>query len=320
MAISFLDAEQVIAGSNSSSIGIGYSYLFSQAFFSTLPLDLVQQNTAVNSNARFAGKIVHNVTSATSATFNGPANKTSTAPTLATLTLGTNTAAVTTQPNITSDFFAPESGDAYYYIASTNGDIRGQLYPLVARTRRMVPIDVDTVLGATGLPSSFNTLRYANQEGTNNNPNSYISATSTQATVGTGNFSYEAVFKFPATTTRRNFGTVRGLILELNLRASGGPWLIEWFNAFAGQFLTASTVSTTTGWYAGTVINFDPAIGEYTNNRGITAVRISTSGTAAAGLDIDLMGLRSYQPTGISNSVLKTVMKQLVLYPVTYNN
>jgi len=320
MAVAFLDGSQILNGSSSTSVGLGYTYLYSDAFFTTRPLDLLAQNAAVDAGVKFFGRIVQNVSSPTTATFNGPANTTSSAPVLASLTVNGSIAVVTTQPNITSDFLSPETAEAYYLVSSTSrpsGDIRGQLYPLLARTHRKIPNQVDTVSGQTTIPvAGLGTLRYPNQEGVEKNFQSFVACQATQASAG-ANFTYEGVFKLPASTIRRNFGTVRGLIMELNLRSFGGStWLFEWFDSTTGLFIPAATYNDTTQWNAGLVYNLDPTVADYANNRAVMAVRVSTSWPTSTSLWIDLLGVRAYQPTGLTNPIIKNIMKQLLLLPI----
>lgn len=305
------------AGSTSAATGFVYTYIANQE---TLPLDLVQQTNLLLNNASFDGVVIANVT-ATSVTFNGPANSTSTAPVLATLpalsTFG-GYQVIGFQP-VTSDFFAQQLGLTYVNIASAafpTGELRCQVYPTLGRTRRAVPASVETVSGTTDTTSGFNTLRFANQQDNERNDGSFISlVASLDAT--SGNYTYQAFFRFPTAATRRNFNNIRGLSLELNARQFGAAtWNFDYFDATSGLHVPTATFSSPGLWTPGFADYFHHDVFEFSNNRGELVVRVTVESVTPTTLWLDLFAIRSYEPTAVTTQFVRTAILSSSTLPV----
>jgi len=99
---------------------------------------------------------------------------------------------------------------------------------------------------------------------------------------------------------------VRGLSIELNLRLFGsGTWSFDWFDSETGGNVNAATFSTPGNWTAGFADYFAIDASTFANNRRQLVVRVSFNAATASTLWIDLFGIRSYQPTALSNQILK---------------
>jgi len=321
-AIGFFSGAQVVGTvSNSTAVGIAYTYLYSTAFAAGLPVDLIQQDNAIVSGLQFKARALYNVpqSSVTSATFNGPANFTSNGPILVNLTNGNEVSFVTAFTPVTTDFFSPGTGNAYIQVntqARPNGEIRADLFPTLALTRRAIPYAVEAVDGSFSAPNGLATLRYANQVGNEKNFGSFVSIVSTQDTPG-ANWTAQVLFKFPAATSRRNFNLVRALSIELNLRLFGtGTWAFDWFDSTTGGYVSAATFSTAGLWTSGFADYFGVNANTFTNSRGQLVVRVSVNSAVATTLWIDLFGIRSYEPNSFTNQFLKPAIETIDTLPV----
>jgi len=317
--LSLLFNGPVIGGSTSGAVGLGFSYIFSSALFGALPLDILAQNTAIVNSVRFAGRMIHNVTAATSGTFNAPANTSQTAVALVTFTATSpNVYVATNVSGVTSSFFAQDLGNAYYQIDSQsrpNGDIRGQLVPTTRASRRQIPFSIETIFGDTIIPS-LATLRFANLQGTQKNPNSFVTATATLNNGPTGNWTYEAFFNVKLPTRRKNFDNIRGFTLELNIRTfTTAQWEFDFQDASTGSFVTGASFSTPGPWTAAFIDEFGTGIFNWPDNRGVQIVRISVTSTKATSLLIDLFGLRIYESFAPSNQMIKSFVNVAETFP-----
>lgn len=314
--ISVLSAPQVVgSASTSSSVGLGLTYLTSTALVTGLPLDLVQQDQAFINGLVFSANVIFNISSGvTTVTYNGPANSTTTGPVLVTLTNGNSAALAKNFTNITADFFASQFALTYLQVNTAtfpNGAIRGAALPLLARTRRAIPYSVETLAGTFSAPNGLDTLRYPNQEGNEKNFGSFVSLTSTQATPGS-NFTFSALFKFPAAASRRNLDLIRALRIELNLRLFGvATWEFDWFNAATGGYVAAATFSTTGQWTSGFADYTATDANTFSNNKEQLIVRVSVNAATVSTLWIDLFGIRSYEPSSFTNQALKPIFLQI---------
>jgi hypothetical protein len=286
-----------------------------------LPLELTAQTAAVLSGATFTGRVLHNVTSATSASFNGPANATSTAPALFNLTtVATQSYSISRAPGVTAEqVFYAQNGLTYLAVNNAAGvNIRGQVYPLLSRTRRAIPSSLQTVFGVSNVPpEGFETLRYANLEVNQRNPNSIISLTATQVN-GTGNYTYQGEFFFPTATSRRNFETIRSLIVDLNVRIVGNAasWNFDWFDSSTGAHVPATTFATVSNiWTEGFFLRFNPDVAGFSNNRGQLVIRVTVNSAVPTTLWVDLFGVRTYEPSSVFNQIFKGPLKELLLLP-----
>jgi hypothetical protein len=317
--LAFLTADQIIGGSNSSAVGFGWAAIDVSTILS-LPQDVLAQDASIDANSRFAGRILHNSTNTTAVTFNAPATTAQTAPVLATATLsGVYADAHFSNVSVDADFYSIDTAEAYYLVAAAGGNIRGQIYPLLTPSHRKIPVSVDTVAGTTALPGAgLSTLRYANQEGGERNPNSYITF---NAQANPTNFTYIGVVYFTAGTNKKNFELVRALTVEMNGRISGtGTWLFEFFDATTGEFIPAATWSTANNWTPAYIDYWQHSVHEFANSRQQLVMRVSVNSASATSLSLDLFGIRSWTPWGGSNFVLKGTVKFLNTYPGVFAN
>jgi len=317
--LAFLTADQVVSGSNSSAVGFGWASIDVSSILS-LPQDVLAQDASIDANSRFAGRVLHNATNVTSVTFNAPATTSQTAPVLATASLsGFYSDAHFSNVTVDPDFYSIDQAEAYYLVNSAKGNIRGQIYPLLTASHRKIPVSVDTVAGSTALPGAgLSTLRYANQEGSERNPNSYITF---NAQANPTNFTYIGVIYFSAATNKKNFELVRALTVEMNGRISGtGTWLFEFFDATTGEFIPAATWSTANNWTPAYIDYWQFSVHEFANSRQQLVMRVSVNSASATSLSLDLMGVRSWTPWAGSNFVLKGTVKFLNTYPGKFAN
>jgi len=318
-AIAFLDSFQVVGGTPNFEVGFAWGEIDNSAR-NTLPADVFAQDTALSVSYSFNGRVVHNVTNTTSVTFNGPANFTSTAGVLASANLtGFFGDGLFSNAPINDTFFQIDFGNTYYTV---NGlvKIRGQLFPLLVPTRRQIPKSVQTVNGATIVPpGGLGTLRFANQQGTERNSNSFVALNATRN--GGTNYTYEGLFFLNSGTNKRNFDLVRGLTLEMNIKISNtATWFFEWFDSTAGQFIPAGTVSNTTLWSPAFIDNFNFAVSQYANNRHQLIIRVSVNSANPTSLFLDLFGVRSWTPNAFTNQNLKASFKLFDESPGVFAN
>jgi len=304
--VALLTADQVVGdNSSTSAVGLGWASLEISTIFS-LPQDILKQDDSIESNTLFHGRVIHDANNATAITFNGPANTSETAEPLATATLYNAPYLDGKWNNVTTDADFPSLAYdlTYFQVSGLAGDIRGQIYALLTPTRRAIPYSVDTVNGITTVPSAgFSTLRFANQEGTERNSNSFISLT---ATANPSNFTYLAVYYFKAATNKKNRDLARAITVEMNAQISGtGTWLFEVFDATSGEFLPMGTLSSADSWTPAYIDSFSFDTPQYANNRTQIIVRVSVNSETTTSLFLDLFGIRSWTPSSLSNQALK---------------
>jgi hypothetical protein len=317
--IAVLTGASVVGGSNSSAVGLGWGSV-EVASIHALPQDVLAQDASIEANSAFYGRVLHNSTNTSAVTFNAPAFETTTAAALATAALsGVYGDARFANITVDADFYSINEAQAYFEVAATSGAIRGQLYPVLVPSHRKIPLSVETVAGATVLPGAgLPTLRYANQEGNERNPNSYISF---NAQANPVNFTYIGVVYFSASTNKKNFELVRALTVELNGRISGtGTWLFEFFDSTTGEFVPAATWSTAATWTAAYIDNWAYDVHNYADARQRLVLRVSVNSATATSLNLDLFGIRTWTPWGLSNEVFKSTSKFLNTYPGKFAN
>jgi hypothetical protein len=318
--ISFLDAGQVVTGSTSTSIGLGFASIDITALqTNTTSLDIITQDTQVATTSLFNGRVVHNSTGSTFVTVNGPANRTQTNTAIATASLsGFFNDGKFTNISINDNFLYIDNGLLYYLVDGTLGQIRGQIYPLVTYTRRAVPYKLITTAGTSRVSNvtRFSSLRFSNQLGNDKNPNSYVTCLTDPT-----DFNYAGLFYFPAGTNRKNFELVRGVSLEINAKVTGdttGTWSIEFFDSTTGLFITTATLKSSNfaNWFAAYVDYFYSSTSEFATNRKAFVIRVSTFGNKAnSQLNLDLFGLRYWVPSSFTNGVWRQVVKLFQLLP-----
>jgi hypothetical protein len=317
--IAFLDASQVLSGSNSTGVGIGWGEI-TVSTIRDLPEDVLEQDTSIEANSLFYGRVVHNNTGTTRVSFHAPANISHTAETLANATLsGLYNDGHFDGVAVTDSFYAIDDGESYFGVDGTDGHIRGQIYPLLAPSHRRIPYNVDTVSGSTTIPSGgFSTLRFANQEGGENNANSYISLLSTA--VGS-NYTYVGVFYFRGPTNKKNAEIIRAFTVEMNGRITGtGSWLFEFFDSSSGEYIPAATWSVADSWTAAYIDEWDYSVHDYANSRRQLIMRVSVNSASQTNLYLDVFGVRAWVPWGGSNQALRDTVKLLNFYPGEYAN
>jgi len=339
--VAILTAASVPTGSTSTAVGMGWAEVLISDILN-LPQDILAQDNAIANSLSFNGRIITNSSAPTAASFNGPANLTSTAAILASAssitsyfydcsadrscapkgTIVNDNNIVFSNITVTSAFAAINVAQTYYQVTDAFGGIRGQVYPLVTPTRRSIPYAVDSVLGTTVVPiGGFSTLRYANQEGNENNKNSYLSATAAQATSGS-NFTYQALFHFQGATNRHNFEIVRGYTVEMNVRISGAgaPWLFELFDSTTSTFIPIGTITTANSWTPAFVDYYQFDVSNFVNIKGQLTVRVSVNSAIQTSLAFDLFGVRAWTPNSVTNGFFKDFVKILDKYPGVFAN
>jgi hypothetical protein len=293
------------------------------------PQDIVAQDTKITNSASLSGRVLHNVTSATSVTFNGVGLSDQTADILATATLygAYNDGKFVNEP-FNNLAVGISLGATYFQVSSASGDIRGQIYPLLKRTLKRYPYKADTVNGNTIVPAKgFATLRRENLIGNENNQNSYVNLVSS---LSTSNYTYLGVFYFNGAVNRRNVDLVRGYNIDLNARIGGaGTWLFEIFDATSGQFLpvgTLTSASSNTTWIDTSIVKFVYGVKDYLNKRSQLAIRISVNSASSTSMALDVFSVRTWIPGSIrdyepgANEAFKDTIKLLNTYPGKFKN
>jgi len=319
--VAIATADQVVGStSNSSTVAIAWGSLDISTIFS-LPQDILDQDTSIEANTFFNGRVLVEGGNATAITFNGPANTSESADALATATLYNSPTNDGKFNNVSTDADFPSIAydQTYYEVTATDGVIRGQIYALLTPTRRAIPFSVDTVNGATNVPSAgFRTLRYANQAGLERNSNSYISLVSS---ANPTNFTYLAVFYFNAATNKKNNDLVRAITVEMNAKIEGdGTWLFEIFDSTNGEFLPLGTLTTAEDWTPAYIDSFSFDTPNYANNRGQVVMRVSVNSESQSTLFFDLFGIRSWTPSSTSNQALRLYSKILQTQSAEFAN
>jgi hypothetical protein len=304
--VAYIDSSQELG--TSTSTGVGYAWAALSTSATTTPQDILDQDAQILADTTFNGRIVHNNTGTTSITFNGVANTTQVGAVLATATLtGLFSDGKFNLVTPNELFYALDTGDTYYEVIGSSGNIRGQIYPLVSPSRRYAPYRLDQINGATS--GSAATLRHANLVGSENNPNSYVACTST----GSDDlFTYTANFYFPGGTSRNNFEIVRGYTIEFNLRIEGeASWFFEIFDASTQTFLPLGTIEDIPVWTPMYVDYFPTTVAELVSNRKYLIIRVSTSDDTTSVLQLDLFSIREWVPSSLSNQFWKAITKIL---------
>jgi len=321
--IAVVDALQVVEGSASQGVGLGWAEI-TVSTIHALPADILDQVASIDANSLFYGRVLHNNTNTSSVTFNAPANSSVSTTALATANIsGVYSDAHFSGVAVDPDFYSIDTYESYFEVNSAvaSNNIRGNIYPVLTPSRRRVPYQVDTVSGTTIYPGAgLGTLRWANQEGSKTNANSYITLQSESIS---GTFSYIGVFTFHAATNKKNFELVRALTVELNARIQNtGTWTFEFFDSTYATFIPVGTLSdaTVSSWTPTYIDNWDFGVSDYANSRREISMRVSTSSTVQTTLYLDLFAIRSWVPGSGSNQALKSVVQFLNTYPGEFAN
>jgi hypothetical protein len=324
--IAVLDATQEIpATSTSQGVGLGWAAITISTIHA-LPADIVDQVASIDANSLFYGRVLHNNTNTSSVTFNAPANSSVTAAALTSANLtGVYSDAHFGGVAVDPDYYSIDTYESYFEVnsATANNNIRGNIYPLLTPSRRRIPYLVDTVSGNTIYPGAgLGTLKWANQQGSEQNANSFISLRSVDIS-GSGTFAYIGVFTFHAATNKKNYELVRALTVELNAKIAGtGTWVFEFFDATTATFIPVGTLSdvSASGWTATYIDNWDFGVSNYANTRNELSMRVSVSTTVQSTLYLDLFAIRSWVPGAGSNQALKSTVQFLNTYPGEFAN
>jgi len=319
--VSYLSGDQVVSGTGAATgvIGLGWASIDVADIFA-LPADILDQATTIAASTSFSGRVIHDENGATAVTYHAPATSTETAPSLATATLYyTTNDGEFRGATVDNDFYSLTDGEAYFQVSGTSGDLRGIIYPLLTPTRRAIPYFSTTVNGNTVIPSGgYFTLRYANQEGSNNNQNSYVNLV---ATSSGGNFTYLGLFYFPSAVTKKNFDLVKALTLEINAQITGsGTWLFELFDSTSGEYIPIGTLTDANTWTAVQVQHWSFAVSDYADNRGQLVARLSVNSASAVSMQLDLFGIRSWTPNAFTNQNWKALTQAFDSQPAVFAN
>jgi len=320
LALTILNGAGVVPSSSVQAVGIGLSYIGNSFVLNPTASELITVDTGFLVAYNYYAHIVYTpIANVTGASYNGPSNVTSTGPVIAPLQAN-STYAFSSNPAVQISFFAQNTVKGSYLQVSSsaapNGAIRGNLVPLVTQGRRHVPFSVTQVYGNTQAPNGYATLQRASQVGHNNHPAAYIALQATQAVAGTGNFTYQGVFNFMSSTRKQNVGSIRALIIELNIRISGGGnsvWIFEWFNFVQSSWVLGAQFSVNSGIWTAGFIPYTNATTAYqlASSRAITQVRITCNNGTPTKLLVDLFGIRGAYINSGTNGVVKKVIKLL---------
>jgi hypothetical protein len=173
----------------------------------------------------------------------------------------------------------------------------------------------------TNTPGDLSTLRWANQQGTERNDASFISLIATQPLNATGNFTYQGFFHFEAKASRRNFDNVRGLTLELNVRQFGaGTWNFDYFDATTGAHIPVATFSTPGNWTVGIADYFKHEASTFNTIRKDLVLRITTTQATQSIIWLDLLAIRSYEPTSFTNQLVRDFILETSTFELQFSN
>jgi len=185
--------------------------------------------------------------------------------------------------------------------AFPNGDIRGQLYPLVTPRRRTVPLSFTPTTGS--LAGNLASLYRATQYGNNNNRNSYLTLTP-NAGAFDGYFLYQLPFN------KGNLEDVRMFTLNMNARATdGSTWTIYYYNYFTSAYELYATF-TSSRWQLAFLDNYDYVTFNYISSNGYMRIRL-TATAATVPLDLDEFTIRAWAPNNEANTYLRSVIRNL---------
>jgi len=298
--------------SNSTAVGMGVIYAYSAALLlNTVPTDFVAMDTAILGSMGVYGRIIHNVTAATGATWNGPSMRNTTGPIIDSLVPVGRSFFLNTTSNISQAFWIDDY-QTYFSVQSPNlpaGEIRGQIFPLVRSGLRKTPSAVSTVFGAT--IGDFTTLRRANQVGLKTNANAFVRCQPQPTSANTSE--YSGLFTFKTGLAKHNIDSVRGMQLEVNLRGQNQVYIFELFNSNNGTWVTLGTFNGAIIWTPAFAVANTVNIGAYISTRGTMTIRVSSVGPRP--LFIDLFGVRLFHARALSSQVLRQYQKFLQHLP-----
>jgi len=295
----------VVGATNATNndLGLGLVEIYPTA--TTFPTDIVQADNLFLNTLTIAGKIVHDVANATSAslyygdlTENGvPLNTFSSAYQSYNLVNGTLNFS-------TIGFLYAIPSDAYLQVTSgpfPGGDIRGQMYPLVTPRRKIVPLSFTSTNGT--LTGQLASLYRATQYGNNNNKNSYV----TLNPVGS---SFDGYFLFQLPIAKGNLEDIRMFTLNLNARATdGATWTIYYYNYFSSAYELYATF-TSSNWQLAFLDNYDYVTFNYISSNGYMRIRL-TATAATVPLALDEFTIRAWTPNDAANSYFRSIIRNL---------
>jgi len=295
----------VVGAGNATNndLGLGLVNIYPSA--TTFPTDIVQADNTFLSTLVVAGRIVYDASNVTSGTLSYGQYGVNGA-TLNTFTAGYYSYVLTNgSVNLTTiSYLYNNPSQGYLQINSgafPNGDVRGQLYPLVTPRRRVVPTSFTPTTGSiTGnLASLYRATQYLN----NNNKNSYVSLNPT-------NGSFDGYFLYQLPFNKVNLEDVRMFTLNMNARATdGSTWSIYYYNYFSSAYELYATFTSKT-WQLAFLDNYDYVTFNYISSNGFMRIRV-TSTAATVPLSLDEFTIRPWAPSVEANSYFRSVIRNL---------
>jgi len=301
-ALSNVNVVGASANSTDTNIGLGLVNIYPTA--TTFPTDIVQADTLFLNTLVSEGLIVSDVINATTATLsnasiNQVGNTLNTFTNAPLYSYKLNNGSVTL--NIISLLY---SGQGYLQINSVpypSGDVRGQLYPLVAPRRRVVPATFTPTTGA--LTGSLSALYRATQYSSNNNRNSYVNLIP-------NNGSFDGYFLFQLPFNKANLEDVRMFTLDINARVTdGATWTIYYYNYFSLAYELYGTFSSKT-WQLAFLDNYDYVTFNYISANGFMRIRL-TATAATVPMNLDEFTIRPWTPNADANIYLRSIIRNL---------
>jgi hypothetical protein len=295
----------VVGATNATNnnIGLGLVNIYPSA--TTFPTDIVQADTVFLNTLIIEGKIVHDVANATGAAlYYGAFDETgavlnSFAPAFNSYNLNNGTLNFST-----ISYLYKIPSDAYLQVTSSafpNGDVRGQMYPLVTPRRKTTPLSFTATTGT--LTGNLASLYRATQYGPNDNKNSYVTLTP-NAGAFDGYFLYQLPFN------HGNLEDVRMFTLNMNARATdGSTWTIYYYNYYSSAYETYGTF-TSARWQLAFLDNYDYVTFNYISSNGYMRIRITATG-ATVPFELDEFTIRAWAPDNEANYYLRSVIRNL---------
>jgi len=296
----------VVGATNATNnnLGLGMVDVYSSA--ATFPTDIVSADNLFLSTLKIQGRIVHDIANSTSAGLyygqfgaTGAVLNTFSNVPLQSWTLTNGTVNFTT-----ISYLYNSPSQAYLQVNSgpfPNGDIRGQLYPLVNPRRRIVPVSFTPTTGtlAGNLASLYRATQYLN----NNNKNSYLN-------LNPAGGAFDGYFLYQLPFNKGNLEDIRMFTLNMNARATdGSTWSIYYYNYFTSAYELFATF-TSAKWQLAFLDNSDSITFNYISSNGYMRIRL-TATAATQPLNLDEFTIRAWAPSNEANTYLRSVIKNL---------
>jgi hypothetical protein len=303
--LTFLSYGNVAGATNATNndVGLGLVNIYPSA--TTFPTDIVQADNLFLSTLIIEGRIVHDVVNSSNAALHYGSFGTTGAvlnqfnPGFWSYVLNNGSVNLTTISylyNVPSQAYLQINSGAF-----PNGDIRGQMYPLVVPRRRNVPLSFTPTTGS--LAGNLASLYRATQYGPNNNRNSYVTLTP-------NNGSFDGYFLYQLPFNKGNLEDIRMFTLNLNARATdGSTWTIYYYNYFTSAYELYATF-TSRAWQLAFLDNYDYVTFNYISSNGYMRIRL-TATAATVPLDLDEFTIRPWAPNNEANTYFRSVVRNL---------